>query len=82
MRAKVCASRGSLADAERLAREAIDIAARTGFLEMHADALLALADTLGSANRPKEARASVEEAIALYARKGNLVAAERARELL
>jgi hypothetical protein len=41
-----------------------------------------LAEVLRLGENPAEARASLEEALALYERKGNLVSAERARRTL
>src|SRR5207245_9363761 len=51
-RARVAAQRGELAEAERLAHEAADLAARTDFLVVHGDALVDLAEVLSVANRP------------------------------
>ena len=47
---------------------------------MHAGALLDLADVLALAGQ--DARAELDEALALYMRKGNLVMAERTRSRL
>ena len=47
VRAKILARRGQRAEAERLAREAVEIAARTDYLVLHADALLALGGARG-----------------------------------
>ena len=78
-RAKTFALRGELGEAEALAREAVEIAERTDGLNLHGDALLDLAVVLRAAERPREAAASAERALALYERKGNLVSAARAR---
>jgi tetratricopeptide (TPR) repeat protein len=77
--ARILAGRGQLAEAEKLARAAVALAARTDFLNQHADALLELAAVLAGAGRTPEARAAVGEALGLYERKGNRVAAARAR---
>jgi len=77
--AKVLARRNDLAEAERLAREAVAFAETTDFLLAHADALADLADVLELAGRPDEAARAIEEAIVVYERKGNLLAANRAR---
>jgi mannose/cellobiose epimerase-like protein (N-acyl-D-glucosamine 2-epimerase family) len=74
------ARRGDLEEGERLAREAVALAEETDMLSAHAGALLALADVLALGGR--EARAELEEALALYERKGNLVMAERTRARL
>jgi hypothetical protein len=44
--------------------------------------LLDAAEVLRAAERPEDARAAVEEALALFEQKGNEVSAERARALL
>jgi hypothetical protein len=49
-------------------------------LNFKADALLSLAEVLALAG--KDARPELEQALALYERKGNLVMAERTREQL
>ena len=56
------------------------LGAETDMLNAHADALLDLAEVLALAGQ--DARAELEEAHALYERKGNLVMAERTRSRL
>jgi class 3 adenylate cyclase/tetratricopeptide (TPR) repeat protein len=80
--AKVCASQGAHEEAERQAREAVELAAATDALDLHGNALVDLADTLALAGRNEEAATCVAEALVLYERKGNLVSAERARARL
>ena len=80
--ARILADRGELAEAEPLARAAVALAARTDFLNQHGDALLELAFVLAAAGREPAARAAVSEALGLYERKGNRVAASRARQRL
>ena len=80
--ARILATRGRLAEAEELAHAAVALAKRTDFLNQHADALLELAQVLTAAARVSEARAAVGTALDLYTRKGNLLAAERARQRL
>jgi tetratricopeptide (TPR) repeat protein len=80
--ARILAARGQLAEAEELARAAVALAARTDFLNQHGDALLELAAVRAETGRSSEARAAGEEALGLYERKGNLVAAARARQRL
>ena len=82
LKARILAGRGHLREAEELARAAVALAARTDFLNQHGDALVELAGVLAEAGRTAEARAAVDEALGLYERKGNLVAAARAREWL
>jgi tetratricopeptide (TPR) repeat protein len=81
-RARVLASAERTEEAERLAREAVELAAQTDFLVVHADALLGLAEVLIRAGRASEAAPVVTEAVELYDRKGNAVSAARARALL
>ena len=81
-RAKVLAAQGDLGQAERLAREAVALAARTDHLEEHADALMTLAQVLRRAGRAAEAAPALSEALRLYERKGNTVLAARAKEAL
>ena len=81
-RAKVLGRRGELEAAEGLAREAVAFAETSDFLACHGDALRDLAEVLEMSGRPQEAADAVEDAIALYARKGDIVAVERARAQL
>jgi tetratricopeptide (TPR) repeat protein len=80
VRGKVLARRGELREGERLARDAVALAEETDMLNAHADALLDLAEVLALACQ--DARAELEQALALYERKGNLVMAERTRSRL
>ena len=80
MRGKVLARRGELQEGERLAREAVALADETDMLNAHADALIDLAEVLALAGQG--GRAELDQAFALYERKGNLVMAERARSRL
>jgi len=77
-RAKALASLGRRADAEAVARAAVDLAATTDSPVLAADAMLALATALGGGD---EGRAVACRALALYEEKGSVVAAERARAL-
>jgi class 3 adenylate cyclase/tetratricopeptide (TPR) repeat protein len=79
-RAQVEARTGDAALAERRAREAVDLAAPTDFLELQATALLALARVLREAGSP-EAASVAGQAQAVYERKGNILGAERAAAL-
>ena len=72
-----------LAEAEALAREALELIDRSDALNQRAKAALDLADVLRLARRPpEELRALADRAVRLYRRKGNLVAASRAQTLL
>jgi DNA-binding SARP family transcriptional activator len=82
-RAKALARRGELDAAERLAHEAVSLAERTDFLNLHANALLDLATVLQhDQRRVEEAAAAAEAANALYERKGNLVGAAKAHSFV
>jgi class 3 adenylate cyclase len=80
-RAKVLAHRSD-PDAERFARESVGLSLETDCLNMQADALVDLAETLRLLDRPGEAADVLEDAVGLYEAKGNLVSARAARALL
>jgi tetratricopeptide (TPR) repeat protein len=80
--AKLLGQHGDFEHAEVLAREAVDLAGRTDFLDAHAHALEDLATVLRQAGRDPESLAELERAARLYDRKGNLVSAARTRTLL
>ena len=82
LEARILAGRGQLGEAEALARSAVALAARTDFLNQHGDALCELAVVLAAAGRTAEARAAVTQALGLYERKGNLLAAAVMRRRL
>lgn len=82
VRAKVLARRGEHERAEQLAREAVELVARTDWIDRHGDTLMDLAEVLRLGGRSKEAEPVVEEALGLYERKENVVSAERARRVL
>ena len=79
-RATVVARAGDLAQAEELARAAVELLRTTEAPVLKADALFELAKVLAIAARQDEARRAVVEAIALYAAKGNVVMAERCKK--
>jgi class 3 adenylate cyclase/tetratricopeptide (TPR) repeat protein len=79
--AQVKGSAGETAEAERLARDAVALAAPTDFLDLHATALLALARVLREA-RSSEAAGVAARAQAVYERKGNVVGAGWAAQLV
>jgi tetratricopeptide (TPR) repeat protein len=81
VRANLLAVQGELEEAERLAREGLELA-QTDDLNDHAKALADLAEVLELAGRREEAAAALGQALELYERKGNLVMAERTRARL
>jgi DNA-binding SARP family transcriptional activator len=82
VRAKALARRGAFDAAESVIAETLAFAAGSDFLNAHGDALLGGAEVLQLAGRPREALPAVEQAIALFEQKENVVSAERARSLL
>jgi len=81
LRAKVLAARGDLDSARTVAREAVEIAAETDYIELEAETRLALAEILREAEESDWA-AEAGRSAELYERKGNLVGARRAKGLL
>jgi tetratricopeptide (TPR) repeat protein len=82
VRAKVLARRSEHGEAERLAREAVAVGEDTDWLDGQADAHADLAEVLALAGKPDEAAAVLEQALARYQRKGNLVSTHRTQERL
>jgi tetratricopeptide (TPR) repeat protein len=81
-KAKLEALRGRDEPAIALAREAVEIAGRTDALNMHAGAVLRLAEVLHLAGHGHEAARAAQEAASLYERKGNVAAAPIAAAVL
>jgi len=83
VRAKVLASRGESAEAERLAREAVSIGAGSGQMLVAAgDAYADLGEVLSVAGNTVEAVEAYKRALSLYERKGNVASAETVRRRL
>jgi tetratricopeptide (TPR) repeat protein len=80
--AKILARRGELEEAERLAREAIEIIDRSDELSHQGDFRVGLAEVLRLAGRTDEAIPLLEEALERYEQKENRVATETTRALL
>jgi class 3 adenylate cyclase/tetratricopeptide (TPR) repeat protein len=78
LRARALARRGRLDDAGAQAREAVRLAAGTDYLELHAHALMSLAEVLSLTGRNGDAAAAAREALDRYRRKGNVIGAARA----
>jgi class 3 adenylate cyclase/tetratricopeptide (TPR) repeat protein len=78
--ARVLVDRGMLDDALRLADEAIGISEGTDYLDRRGDCHEVRGLVLDAAGRGDDARAAYGEALALYTRKGNVVAAARVRQ--
>ena len=82
VQAKVLARRDEPDEAERLACEAIAIGAETDMPSSLGDAYSDLAEVLTLAHRATDARAALQQALALYERKGDLVMVERTQTKL
>ncbi len=82
IRALLSARRGEFDQAERLAREVEAATAHGQNLNARGTALMRLGEVLSMAGRSTEAVPSVNEAVHVYERKGNLVSARGARAFL
>jgi DNA-binding SARP family transcriptional activator len=82
VRAKLAGRRGEFEQAEALAKAAVALAEQTDYVLFHANALLDLAEVMCLAGRPGKAEVPREEAVRLFERKGNIVAARKARAAL
>lgn len=80
--AKILARQGEVDRAEHLARETLQLVSRTDALNRHADTCRALAEVLLIADRHDEAAAAAQQAVRLYAKKGNVVSAKRSDAFL
>jgi tetratricopeptide (TPR) repeat protein len=81
-RARELARGGQIEDAVRLAREAVELAEPSDNLRLKCEGLEDLVHVLLAAGRPGEAIPAVEELVRLRERKGEPVAAAKARSLL
>jgi tetratricopeptide (TPR) repeat protein len=82
MRAKILAQRGEVNDAVRLATEAANMARLSDDLDKRGRAVLDLAEVLWLAGRTQECNEAAREALDTFERKGNVVMAKAARDLL
>jgi tetratricopeptide (TPR) repeat protein len=82
VRAKIRARQNQMEDADLLAREALQLAEQTDWLNHQGDALLDRAEVLRLQGRSIQADEAAREGIAIYERKGNVVSAARARSWL
>jgi class 3 adenylate cyclase len=80
--AKIFAQQGRGDEAEALAHEAVELAAKTDLLTHRGEAFLDLAEVLQLNGQPAEAETALRAGLELYERKGDLVSAERARTRL
>ena len=82
VKAKVLARRGEHAEAERLARQAVEISNATDMLNEQGAAYADLAEVLALAGRSEAEAEALERALARYEQKENIVMAERVRARL
>ncbi len=78
IRAPILARAGNLAEAESLARTAVELSQKTDAPQLRGDTLSELAAVLLLAGRIDEAREAIDSAIAIYEAKGDVVSAARA----
>jgi tetratricopeptide (TPR) repeat protein len=81
-RARVLARRAEHEEAERLASEAVEIGETTEDLSSKAEARATLGDVLALAGRPEDATDAIDEALARFEAKENVVRAKQMRERL
>jgi len=79
---RVRAHQGRVDEGESFAREAVELLAGTDFLIDRADVWTDLADVLLVARRPVEAADALDQALALYEQKGDIVTPVRIRAML
>ena len=77
IRAPILARAGRTAEAESLARSAVELSQKSDAPQMQADSLSELAAVLTQAGRLDEARQTIEMALAIYRLKGDVVSAAR-----
>jgi predicted ATPase/class 3 adenylate cyclase len=80
--ARVLSSRGSLEEAEELAREAVQMFQDAESLSGQGDVRMDLAEVLRTAGKSADAEQVAREALAFYERKGNRVSSEKVRDFL
>jgi class 3 adenylate cyclase/tetratricopeptide (TPR) repeat protein len=80
--AKLLARAGHMLEAEAAAREAVELAQRSDYLQIQANALMDLAEVLRLATRTDDAAASIAAALRLYEQKGSTAFAAHAEALL
>lgn len=79
---KIAAREGDVDEAIRLARDAAAVGAETGYLDWYAGVLVDTAEAMTVAGCRADAIASLEEAEAIFLRKGNAVSAGAVKEKL
>jgi tetratricopeptide (TPR) repeat protein len=80
-RAPILARAGAIEEAETMARAALDMARQTELTDLLASTLVEFATVLRLAGQAEAARSALDEAIGLYAAKGDLASERRARAM-
>ncbi|MFN2489200.1 MAG: tetratricopeptide repeat protein [Actinomycetota bacterium] len=78
----ILAHRGQLVEGERLVREATELGKDSDYNTIRAQSRVGLAEVLILAGRTDEARAVLEEALAMWRERGDVLSPHRAEELL
>ena len=79
IRAPIIARAGNLAEAESLARSAVELSQKSDAPQLQADTLSALACVMALSGRLDEARQTIGSAVALFLAKGDVASASRAQ---
>ena len=82
LKGRLLARRGDFEEAERIAREAVELAGRADYIDIQARTHFDLAEVLRLAGRIQDSSLELEHALRLYEQKGNVVGAAKARALL
>ena len=82
VRAPILGRIGSTEEAEAMARLSLELARTTELPDLHASALVALATVMRQAEHADAAQDALDQAIAIYEKKGDLASAQRARSLV
>jgi hypothetical protein len=81
--AKLLAQQGQLEAAERVAREAVDLSrGEHDMIDNRANILMDFAEVLRVGGKHQDAAVTAAEALGLYERKGNVIAAQATRDFL
>ena len=79
LKARLLAHRGQFEEAERVGREAVELAGRGDYIDTYARTLADLGGVLVRAGRPDEASVELAHAVRVFDEKGNVVGAAKAQ---
>jgi tetratricopeptide (TPR) repeat protein len=82
LKGRLLARRGEFEEAERVGREAVELAGRADYIDIQARTHFDLAEVLRLAGRRQDSSIELEHALRLYEQKGNVVGAANVRALL